>query len=78
MGAIRESARLRMDGKQPTDRVGVSLRLREPHLLPDEVRRLTTELGGTGLVMTSFIGSVEVAVEQVEAVAALPSVIDVR
>ena len=48
------------------------------HPQPDEGRRLTTELGGTRLVMTSFLASVEVEVVQVGAVATLPSVIQVR
>ncbi|MFO0926151.1 MAG: hypothetical protein U0736_03810 [Gemmataceae bacterium] len=65
-------------GKQPTDRVRVWLWLREPQLPPDEERRLATELGGTRLVMTAFLASVEIAVEQIEAVAGLPSVIQVR
>lgn len=78
MGIIHESVSKRTDGKQPTERVRVWLWLREIQLPPDEERRLTTELGGTRLVMTSFLASVEVEVAQVEAVASLPSVTQVR
>jgi hypothetical protein len=78
VGIIHESVWKRTDGKQPTERVRVWLWLREIQLPPDEGRRLTTELGGTRLVMTSFLASVEVEVAQIEAVAGLPSVIQVR
>ena len=78
MGIVHESVWKRTDGKQPTERVRVWLWLREVQLPPDEGRRLTTELGGTRLVMTSFLASVEVEVAQVEAVAGLPSVIQIR
>ena len=78
MGIIHESVWKRTEGKQPTERVRVWLWLREAQLPPDEERRLTTELGGTCLVMTSLLASVEVAVAQIEAVAGLPSVIQVR
>ena len=78
MGIVHESVWKRTDGKQPTERVRVWLWLREVQLPPDEEHRLTTEFGGTRLVMTSFLASVEVEVAQVEAVAGLPSVIQIR
>ncbi len=78
MGVIHESVWTRTEGKKPTERVRVWLWLRQVQLPPDEVRRLTTELGGTRLVMTSFLASVDVEVTQIEAVAGLPSVIQVR
>jgi hypothetical protein len=78
VGIIHESVWKRTEGKQPTERVRVWLWLRELQLPPDEERRLTTELGGRRLVTTSLLASVDVEVAQIEAVAGLPSVIEVR
>ena len=69
--AVRAVARLR-------SRTGQSNTALEWWNRVDEEHRLTTEFGGTSLVMTSFLASVEVEVAQVEAVAGLPSVIQVR
>lgn len=74
---ITDSARQKIAGLGPTDRVMLSLRLNDVHLWPQEEAKLH-ELGGTFFVQTSFIATVEVPVSQVEQVARLPTVHEIR
>jgi HEAT repeat protein len=74
---ITESASVKMASKKPTDTVRLSLILNDVHLWPQEEARLK-ELGCRLFVQTAFIATIEVLVEQVEAVAKLPSVREIR
>lgn len=74
---ITDFAKATMAGKKPTDPVRLSLILNDVNLWPQEERRLH-ELGCTFFVQTSFVATVEVPVEQVEAVAKLPTVREIH
>lgn len=78
MGIITESAKKKMAGKQPSDRVQLTLHLTGLNLLPDDIDVLVDKLGGALGVQTAFVATVEVPVGHVQAVADLPSVLDVR
>lgn len=74
---ITESVKAKMAGLRPTDPVRLALRLNDLHLWPQEEARLR-QIGCTFFVQTTFIATVEVPVERVEAVARLPSVTEIR
>jgi hypothetical protein len=74
---ITESAKEKLAGMRATDPVKLSLRLNDVHLWPQEEAQLR-KLGCTFLVQTSFIATIEVPVGQVEQVARLPSVHEIR
>lgn len=74
---ITDAAKEKMVGKKPSAPVMLSLRLNDVNLWPQEERRLH-ELGCTFFVQTSFVATVEVPVEQVEAVAKLPTVREIH
>lgn len=77
LATITDAAKQQMAGKKPTDLVRLSLRLNDVHLWPQEEAKLK-EIGCTFFVQTAFIATVEVPVGQVEQVARLPSVHEIR
>jgi HEAT repeat protein len=74
---ITDAAKQQMAGKKSTDLVRLVLRLNDLHLWPQEEAQLH-KLGCTFFMQTAFVASIEVPVEQVEALAKLPTIEEIR
>ena len=75
---LHDSAKKKIEGKQPGELVPLALWLTEPQLSDDEVRELLGSFQGVNLIQTSMVATVDVPVEFVEGVEKLPSVREVR